>query len=151
LNENEEQSLAIFNNILSRSDHFLYARFETRIYEELAAFYTFNGRPDEAKHYFEKLRLTGPNLSQHFYVTYASYLALTDRPEEGRNIIDRLLSLFPENHLILLHAAKFYIILKDYDRALSLLTRDYALFPTEEIKGLLEQVRRVMNKQPFRP
>ena len=148
LSENEEKSLEIFNSILSRSDHFLYTRFKTRIHEELAAFYTFNGRPDEAKRYFDELLRTGPNMSQHFYVTYASYLALTDRPEEGRNIIDRLLSLFPENHLILLHAAKFYIILQDYDRALELLTRDFALFPTEEIKGLLEQVRRVKDKHP---
>lgn len=146
LRENEKKSLEIFNDILSQSDHFLYARFKTRIYEELAAFYTLNGRQEEAGRYFDELLRTEPNLSQHFYVTYASYLALTGRMEEGRNIITRLLNLFPENHLILLHAAKFYIILEEYDQALFLLTRDYELFPTEEIRELLEQVNHIKMK-----
>ena len=141
LPQNESKALTIFEGILEEKNHFLYNRFEQRIYEELAAYYTFNQRLEEAEKYFNRLLNKSPAQSQHFYLTYASFLALKGSEDEGREIIERMLSLFPKNHLVLLHAAKFYIVIKDYPTALEILNRDYTLFPTDEVRTLLEQVK----------
>ena len=141
LPDNEGKALTLFQGILSERDHYLFERFEQRIHEELASYYTFQERLDEAEKHFNLLLGKGRAQSQHFYLTYASYLALRGEVEEGAEIIQRMLTLFPENHLVLLHAAKFYIVLKDYPSALGILERDFSLFPTEEVRLLLEQVR----------
>jgi tetratricopeptide (TPR) repeat protein len=138
--EAESRAMSLFENILAEKDHYLYDRFEQRIYEELAAYYTFHQRLEEAEVYFNRLLQKSPAQSQHFYLTYASFLALKGRVDEGEEIITRMLTLFPENHLVLLHGAKFYIVIKDYHTALEVLKKDYSLFPTEEVRRLLEQV-----------
>ena len=147
LPHDEERAVDLFNRILNREDHHLHERFKIRIYEELAAYFTFNGMLDRAEGYFNRLMQARRVQSQHFYVTYASFLALSDRAGEGEKLIQQMLGLFPENHLILLHSAKFYILIKDYDRALDLLKKDYTLFPTDEIKALLEQVESIKNRR----
>ena len=145
---NETRSLQLFNRILEQKDHHLFDRFQIRIYEELAAYYTSKGTLDLAEDYFNRLIQTRRVQSQHFYVTYARFLALSNRSEEGEKLIRRMLGLFPKNHLILLHSAKFFILIEDYDQALDLLERDFTLFPTEEIKTLLDQVRTIQNRRP---
>jgi len=147
LPENEEQALAIFQKILEQKDHFLYERFKIRIYEELASYYTFQNDLEQAENYFNKLLGSRKGQSQHFYVTYACFLAQKGRIKEGEKIIRQMLNMFSKNHLILLHAAKFYIIVKDYEKAIELLERDYKLFPTEEIKGLLGNVEKILEKE----
>ncbi len=143
LPQKETQALAIFNTILEQKDHPLYIRFKTRIYEELAAYFTFQKKLKQAEVYFNKLKAAQKEQSQHFYITYACYLALKGQSREGENIIKQLLELFPANHLILLNAAKFYIILKDYDTATGLLQKDLRIFPTEEIQQLLSQIEKI--------
>lgn len=143
LPENEEQALEIFQKILKQKDHHLYEKFRIRIYEELASYYTFHDKLEQAEYYFNRLLDSQKGQSQHFYVTYACFLAQKGKVDEGENIIRQMLNVFSENHLILLHAAKFYIILKDYEKAIELLKKDFALFPTEEIKGLLNQIEKI--------
>ncbi|MFC2158694.1 tetratricopeptide repeat protein [Acidobacteriota bacterium] len=146
---NETRSVALFDRILEQKDHHLFDRFQIRIYEELAAYFTSKRILDKAEDYFNRLLQTRDVQSQHFYVTYARFLAFSGRSEEGEKLIRRMLGLFPKNHLILLHSAKFFILIEDYDQALDLLERDFALFPTEEIKALLDQVRTIKNRLPF--
>ncbi|MCK4338083.1 MAG: hypothetical protein KAX11_09060, partial [Candidatus Aminicenantes bacterium] len=143
LPENEEQALEIFQKILKQKDHHLYERFRIRIYEELASYYTFHNKLGQAEYYFNMLLDSRKSQSQHFFVTYACFLAQKGKIDEGENIIRQMLNVFSENHLILLHAARFYIILKDYEKAIELLKKDFALFPTEEIKSLLNQIEKI--------
>jgi len=151
LSQDEEKALLIFREILSLRDHPLHSRFEERIFEELAAYYTFRKDLEKAEEYFNRLLRMRPSQSQHFYVTYASFLAQSGRIEEGKKIIADMLRLFPENHLVLLHAAKFYIVLEDYPRAIELLNRDYKLFPTEEIRTLLKKIGDVLQRDTLPP
>jgi tetratricopeptide (TPR) repeat protein len=146
LTKDEDKAQKIFDSILTDRKHHLHGRFEERIYEELAAFYTFHEKLDKAEDYFNRLLSLREVQSQHFYVTYASFLALKGKQKEGESIIQEMLRLFPENHLILLHSAKFYIVLKDYSKAIDILTRDYELFPTQEVKELLASVRKIEEK-----
>jgi tetratricopeptide (TPR) repeat protein len=151
LPENEEQALEIFQKILEQKDHHLYERFQIRIYEELASYYTFRDKLEQAEYYFNRLLGLRKYQSQHFFVTYACFLAQKGKVDEGKKIIRQMLDVFSENHLILLHSAKFYIILKDYEKAIELLKKDFALFPTEEIKSLLNQIEKIRKAELYIP
>jgi len=102
-----------------------------------------------AQKYFNKLIETRRHQSQHFYFTYANYLAFQGKISEGERIVTGMLNLFPENHVVLLHSAIFYLIAENYEKATELLTKDYKLFPTRETLRFLkklEEEKKAQNK-----
>jgi tetratricopeptide (TPR) repeat protein len=94
-----------------------------------------------AEKYFNKLIKLRKEQSQHFYFIYAFFLAFNGKISEGEKIVVEMLNFFPRNHLVLLYSAKFYIIIKNYEKASELLTRDYDLFPTRETFKLLQKLK----------
>lgn len=150
LPKNEKKAVDIFNNILmTQKDHHLYRRYEVRIYEDLAQYYTFKKNFPMAEKYFNELRKIRTHQSQHFYFNYAYFLAFQGKIENGEKIVKRMLNLFPENHLVLVHSARFYILTGNYQKAFELLTKDYKLFPTREtLKLLLKLKEERQNRLP---
>ena len=122
---------------MTQKEHHLYKRYEVRIYEDLAQYYTFKKNFPQAEKYFNELLKIRRYQSQHFHFNYAYFLAFQGKIEEGENIVRQMLGLFPENHLVLLHSAKFYILTDKYQKARELLIKDYKLFPTRESLNLL--------------
>jgi hypothetical protein len=57
-----------------------------------------------------------------------------------------MLNMFPMNHLVLFNAARFYIMIENYERAEELLTKDYDHFPTREGLLLLKKLEQEKNK-----
>lgn len=135
LPKDEKKALEIFNDIISHREHYSHLLYEIRICEELAQYYTFKKNFPAAEAYFKKLLELQSFQSQHFHFTYAFFLAFQGKTSEGEKIVIGMLNMFPLNHLILLNAARFYILTENYERARELLTKDYNLFPTRE--GLL--------------
>jgi hypothetical protein len=78
---------------------------------------------------------------------HTGFLAYKNKPEEGKKIVTDMLRLFPQNHQVLIHAARFYMILKDNNRAIELLHKDYNLFRNSGTLKLLEQ----LENPPQRP
>jgi tetratricopeptide (TPR) repeat protein len=146
LPRDEKKAMEIFNSILSQKEHHLYSIFEARIYEDLFQYFTFKKNFKMAEEYFNKLIKLGREQSQHFYFIYAYFLAFKGKISEGEKIVAGMLNFFPRNHLVLLYSAKFYIIIKNNEKALELLTRDYDLFPTRETFKLLQKLKEETNK-----
>jgi len=140
LDTDEAKALDLLQAILNDHKHHLHDVWEVRIYEELAEYYTLKKRFHEAEKYFDKLFQLRPVQSQHTYFNYAYFLGLQGKKEAGEKYIYQMLSLFPQNHLVLIHAAKFYLLLKDYRTALIYLQKDYDLFPNPETGRLLREV-----------
>jgi tetratricopeptide (TPR) repeat protein len=79
------------------------------------------------------------------YFQYAYFLAKSGNPEKGQEIVLHYLRIFPENHEVLLHAADFYLLTRDYPRVLQLLQKDFQLFPTQAV---LERIKKLQaNRQ----
>ena len=95
-----------------------------------------------AEKYFNKLIKLRRDQSQNFYFLYAYFLAFKGEISDGEKIVTEMLRLFPENHLVLIHSAKFYITIKDNEKASELLTKDYNLFPTRETYKLLQELKK---------
>ncbi len=140
LPKDEKKALDIFNDVLSQKEHHRLKIYETRIYEALAQYYTFKKNFPMAEKYFRKLMESQSYQSQHFHLTYAFFLAFQGKVKEGENIVNRILTMFPQNHLVLLNAAKFYIIIENYEKASELLKIDFSLFPTRETLLLLKKL-----------
>jgi len=138
---NEKKAKDIFNIILSQKEHHFYKIYELKIYEDLAQYYTFKKDFKMAEKYFNILLTKQKYQSQHFYFTYAYYLAFKGKILDGEKIVLEMLNLFPENHLVLIHTAKFYIIIEDYKKVTELLIKDYNLFPTRETLILLQKLK----------
>lgn len=142
LPKDEKRAVEIFNSVLVQKNHHLYEVVETRICEELATYYTFKRDFSMAEQYFNRLLKRYENQSQNFLFNYSYFLALTGKMEEGEQIIQRLLRVFPENHLVLIHSAKFYVLLEDHQEASKLLEKDYKLFRTKDTLRSLQELQK---------
>lgn len=149
LPRDEKKAMEIFNSILSQKEHHLYSRYEVKIYEDLFQYFTFKKNFNMAEKYFNKLIKLRKEQSQHFYFIYAFFLAFKGKISEGEKIVVEMLNFFPKNHLVLIYSAKFYIIIKNYEKASTLLTRDYDLFPTRETYKLLQKLKEEKNQGVF--
>jgi tetratricopeptide (TPR) repeat protein len=145
LQKDESKALSHLNAVLALKDHPLHDMFKTRAYEELAAFYTRKKDFRKADFYFQELLKGGPLQSLHFSFVYADFLALTGRAADAEKIVRNLVDTFPQNHLVLLHAAQFYMAADDPERGVDLLEKDYILFPNQRT---LELLRRLKSKLP---
>ncbi|OGD21798.1 MAG: hypothetical protein A2W03_11615 [Candidatus Aminicenantes bacterium RBG_16_63_16] len=144
----EKKALALFETILSRPGHPLHGMLKTRIYEELAMFYAYKRDFSRAESYFNELFRTEGTQSLHSYFNYAYYLGLSGKKEDGEHLIRRLLGQFPRNHNALVRAAKFYLIVRDYDQAAGLYAEDFRLFRTRQSRLLAEEAARLARKTP---
>ena len=140
LYRDEPKALAVYNNILEQTDHHQYEVFSIRAYEELVFFYTQKKDLKKAEEYINKLFQIRDVQSQFFYFTYATFLAHKGEPDEGKKIVADMLSLFPQNHQVLIHAANFYITVNEKEKAIGLLRQDYSLFRNSETLKLLQQL-----------
>jgi tetratricopeptide (TPR) repeat protein len=145
LSRDERRALEIFDGILAEKDHPLYEMVRTRIYEELASHYTFKKQFDRADQYFQELFSSGGGRSLNLQLTYAYYLALKGEKDQGEKIVMDMLRSFPRNHQVLVHASRFYIIIKDYGRAIELLQRDYQLFENKESLALIDELKKLLS------
>jgi len=94
--------------------------------------------------YFRRIFARKKGLSQHGYFIYAYFLGLSGKIKEGERIVLDMLRAYPENHLVLKSSTKFYLLIEDYERAMLLAKQDYALFPFDKTRGLIE----VLGKMP---
>jgi tetratricopeptide (TPR) repeat protein len=147
LPKDEKKALKVFEELLSQKEHHYYELFEARIYEEIAAYYTLHKDLEKAEKYFNELFKRRKIQSQFAYFNYSYFLALKGEVEEGERIVQNMLQLFPQNHLVLIHAAKFYVIIKDIPRAIILYEKDLALFPSKKTKLILDQLKDVVKSQ----
>jgi tetratricopeptide (TPR) repeat protein len=138
-----KKALEIFKSSLAQQDHPLHGMLEARIYEELASYYTFENEFNKADQYFKILFAQGKSQSQNLHFTYAYYLGLKGEEAEGEKIVVNMLDSFPSNHLVLTHAARFYMIIKNYQRAVELLDKDYRLFSDPQTRELIEQLKKM--------
>jgi tetratricopeptide (TPR) repeat protein len=139
----EGRALSLFESILSEDAHPLYAFWKTRVNEELAIYFAFQKDFAKADHYFQELKKDPSGLSLHATFNYAYYLAFSGRAEEGEKVIQERLRASPRNHFVLTRAAKFYLIVKDYEKAAALYARDYEIFPSPQTQKLIEELRAV--------
>jgi tetratricopeptide (TPR) repeat protein len=140
LYRDEQKALAVYNDILQQKDHHQYEVFCVRVYEELALYYTQKKDLKKAEEYVNKLFQLSDLQSQFFYFTYATFLTYKGEPEEGEKIVAEILRRFPQNHQVLIHAARFYMIVEDNKRAIELLQKDYNLFRNNDTLKLLKQL-----------
>jgi tetratricopeptide (TPR) repeat protein len=147
LPQDEKKALSIFDDILKQTNHPLYGMWKIRIYEELAMYYAFQKDFPKAECYFDKLLKIQKAPSLHSSFNYAYFLAFKGNIQEGEKIILEKLSLFPKNHYALTRAAKFYLIIKDYQKAEELYSQDYALFHNKQTQKLLEELRALQGKR----
>ena len=136
----ENKAMHVFNNIFSQKEHPFYKKYEAKIYEDLAQYYTFKKDFEAAEKYFNRLRQIRRHQSQHFYFTYANFLAFQGKISDGEEIVTGMLDLFPENHLVLFHSAIFYMLIENYEKASELLEKDYRLFSTRETLRFLKKL-----------
>ncbi len=146
LESDEAAALRIFNQVLEEKGHPLYGVWQPRIYEELARFYTEKGDYAKAGNYFRDLFRIQGTLSPYGYFIYANYLAKTGKLGEGEKIVLNMARLYPGSHLVMLHAARFYILARDYAKAEDWLRKDYQSFGSPETAALLQAVRAQKNK-----
>jgi tetratricopeptide (TPR) repeat protein len=142
----EGKALGLFDDIIGEKDHPLYEFWKTRVDEELAIYFAFQKDFPKAEHYFQELRKAPAGLSLHATFNYAYYLAFSGRTKEGESIIGEKLRAHPRNHFVLTRSAKFYLLTKDYDKAEELYARDYAIFPTQQTRKLLDELRELRQK-----
>jgi hypothetical protein len=137
----EGRALALFDRILAEKEHPLYEFWKRRVNEELAIYFAFQKDFVKAEDYFQELRKNPGGLSLHATFNYAYYLAFSGRAQEGEKIIRERLRASPLDHFVLTRAAKFYLILKDYGKAADLYARDYEIFPSEQTRKLIDELR----------
>lgn len=138
LEKDERRGLAILGGLREETRRPGAGRFSLRVAEELAAYFTRTKEPVKAAPYYEEVLRSGSPPSTFFYLNYAVFLLYEGRPEEGERLIAKILELFPENHLVLLNAARFYALAGKAERAAECLRKDYALFPSPQT---LEEIR----------
>jgi tetratricopeptide (TPR) repeat protein len=139
LPKNEKKALRLFDEILSRTDQPSYPYWKTRIYEELGVYFAFRREFGKAESYFSELFRLEPRPSLRLSFNYAYYLAFAGQTEAGGKIVLERLSQFPRNHFVLVQAAKFYVIVRDYGKAAELYSDDYRLFRNRQSEVLAQQ------------
>jgi len=146
LDRDEGKSLEILHAILAEKDHPLHRMWEIRIYEELAEYYTFKRDFAKAEEYFNFLFKLQRYQSQHCYFNYADFLALTGKVQEGERIVQEMITMFPSNHMVLNYAVRFYLLVKDYPKAVEYVKKDSALFPNKKTLRLLKEIEELEKK-----
>ena len=149
LAEHEREGEAVFQQILTEKEHPFYAIYKLKVLEALGRHYTRKGQMKKAGECFNRILREEKAFPLSFWFSYANFLALDGQQSEAERIILNQLRDFPENHLVLLHAARFYLIIKDYDRARQLLEKDYRLFPNQQTRQLLENVKKRTTRIPL--
>jgi tetratricopeptide (TPR) repeat protein len=137
LDKDEERGLAILRGLLDEKERPNAEALKVRVAEELAAHYTRLKETAKAAPYYDEILRSGVSPSPYFLLNYAVFLALTGRPAEGERIVTGILEIFPENHLVLLNAARFYAIVGNFEKAAEFLRKDYALFPSPQTRDEL--------------
>ncbi len=135
----EKKALLLFNDILGKPDHPLYAMLKTWILEDLGVYYAFRKEFPKAESYFRELFASGSQPSLRLAFNYSFYLAFAGRRDEGDRIVQQTLRRFPRSHFALTQAARFYVIVEDYGRAAELYGEDYRLFRTRQSLLLAQQ------------
>lgn len=138
----EKKALSIFNHILAKQeDHPRYADYQALIQETLASYYSTKGDFRKAEYYYGCVLKRGKPANMEFYFNYATFLSLTGNETGAKSIVMDFLRRYPGNHKVLKMAAKFFIRLKEYEKAISLLKEDYRLFKTDESLHLLNLLK----------
>ena len=75
----EKKALGLFDGILNAPDQPFHEMLRTRIYEELAIFYTVKKDFPKAEAYFDDLLKTGERQSLNFYFNYSYFLAFSGK------------------------------------------------------------------------
>jgi tetratricopeptide (TPR) repeat protein len=140
---NEKRALELFDGILARTDQPSYPYWKSRVYEELGIYFAFRRDFVKAERYFSELFRIEPRPSLRLSFNYAFYLAFAGRTEEGERAVREKLGQFPGNHFVLVQAAKYYVIVRDYARAARLYEEDFRLFRTPQSRQLAEQASRL--------
>ena len=142
----ERKAMGLFEDILHEKNHPLYGMWRRRVDEELAIYFAFQKDFAKADQYFQELAKNPSGLSLHATFNYAYYCAFSGREEEGKRIVSEELEAFPRDHYILNRAAKFYLIIKDYEKAAALYRRAYEIFPSRQTQKLIEELRGLQEK-----
>ncbi len=129
----EIKAAALLQPFIDDRTSFLADFFQRRALEAGAFFYSDAGDLEKARYYFTTLFSRFKEQPLSVYFQYANFLARSGAPEKGKKIVDGYLRIFPENHIVLLHATDFYRLLGDQARFLALLERDFRLFPTAAV------------------
>ncbi len=137
--KDENKALSIYDHILEKQKgQPRFADYQTMIQQNLAAYYSTKGDFPKAKYYYDCVLKRDKPSDISFYFNYATFLTLTGETAAAKSIIADLLRQNPGNHKSLMMAAKFYIRLKEYEPAASLLREDFRLFNTKESLHLLK-------------
>ena len=149
LETDERKGEAILQQILNQKKHPFHAIYKLKVLEALGRHYTRRGQLRKAEENFQRILREEKAYPLSFWFSYANFLALSGRQAEGERIILRQLRNFPKNHLVLIHGARFYMIIKNYSKAKDLLEKDYRLFPSRQTRQLLEQLEKLTVKIPL--
>jgi len=140
---NENKALSIYDRIIKeRKNHPVYENYKLMIQENLAAYYASKRKFQKAKYYFESVIKMNKTSGIKFHFNYASFLCLTGEESRAKAIVTNLLHTKPENHEVLLMSSKFYIRIKEYKKAIQLLSKDYRIFNCSESLHLLNLLKK---------
>ncbi len=138
----EGKGVGVYEFLLEhRKESPKYERYRAEVFETLAGYYTVRGKMGEAGKYFDKALRLDSRRSVQFYCSYAYYLSLTGDGVKGEDIMVSMLKEFPENHLVLLSAARVYLRLGRNRRARELLEKDYRLYAHPDTAALLRGIQ----------
>lgn len=146
LPNDEDKARRLFNDILNVPNHPLHEMMKTWIYGDLAIYYALKKDFPKAESYFQQLFETGDRQSLRVYFNYAYYLGLSGEKQRGEELVQKLLRQFPKNHSVLTHAAKFYLIIRDYGKAADLYGEDFRLFRNRQSESLARQAVELQHK-----
>ena len=139
----EPRSLRLFDSILERREQPSYAYWQARVNEELGVYYAFKKEFGRAEACFREIFRSTPRPSLRLSFNYAFYLAFAGKTDEGEKTVLEKLAQFPANHFVLVQAAKYYVIVRDYARAAALYNEDFRLFRTPQSRQLADQASRL--------
>jgi hypothetical protein len=138
---NERKAVGMLELLVQDKSSFQSDFFRRRALEIGAFYFTSVNHLQQAKFYFSTLFSEYEGQPLNVYFQYAYFLAKSGNMERGREIILHYLRLFPENHEVLLKAADFYLLIRDFSRALHLLQEDFRLFPTNSVQQRIRKLQ----------
>jgi tetratricopeptide (TPR) repeat protein len=142
---NEQKAVFLLESLIKDKSSYQADFFRRRALEIVAIYCTSVNHLEKARSYFSTLFSEYKEQPLNVYFQYANFLAKSGNPEKGQEIVSYYLQVFPENHEVLLHGADFFLLTKNYPRALQLLQKDFQLFPTNAV---LERIRKLrLNQQ----
>lgn len=141
---NEKKAAILLESLIKDRSSYQADLFRRRALEIGAFYCTSVNHLEKARYYFAILFAQYKEQPLNDYFQYAYFLAKSGNPKKGQEIILHYLEVFPENHEVLLHGAEFFLLTRDYPRALELLQKDFQLFPT---KAVLERIRKLQANQ----